>query len=89
MRRVKHKRLTEAQWTVLEREADRRELVTRNKVLAEQLGMTELYVAQVISGIRKERAGRVPRATHIFALEAESDSEAQGATGVSREWPVS
>jgi len=68
VRRVKHRKLTAEQWAVLEREAEIRSRVTRNKIIAQNLGVTELYVAHAISRLIKERRGHVPRVTHSFAL---------------------
>jgi hypothetical protein len=73
-RKVRHKKLTEEQYARLKHEAEIRSQVTRNKVLAGELGLTELYVAQLISRLLAERRGHVPRLTHKFALSNPGES---------------
>ncbi len=74
-RRVRHKKLTAEQWQRLEQEADRRAQTTRNKVLASELQLSELYVAHVLSRLLAEKRGDVPRLTHVFALSETDESD--------------
>lgn len=69
-RKVRHRDgMTPEKWAVLEREADLRVKMTRNKVLAAQLGLTELYVCRALARLVQERRGLVPRLAHVFALD--------------------
>lgn len=67
--KMRHKKLTASQWAVIEREADL--LIQRkgSKLIAAELGVTEIYVTHAIRRIIQERRGLAPRVTHIFALE--------------------
>lgn len=73
-RKVRHKKLTAEQWQRLEQEAMARAKTTRNKILAEELHLSELYVAHVVSRLLAEKKGKVPRLAHVFALSDEDHS---------------
>lgn len=70
--KMRHKLLTEEQWAVLEREAELRLPITRNKVIAAKLGLTEIYVCRALSRLIQEKQGKVPRVTHIFSIREDS-----------------
>ena len=73
-RKVRHKKLTAEQWQRLEQEAEARAQTTRNKILASELQLSELYVAHVVSRLLAEKRGKVPRLAHVFALSEEEGS---------------
>lgn len=74
-RKVRHKKLTAEQWQRLEQEAEARAQTTRNKVLANELQLSELYVAHMVSRLLAERRGDVPRLAHVFALSSSGESD--------------
>lgn len=68
-RKVKHWKITEEGWAILEREADLIAQCTSHKEIANKLGVSASYVSQVLSRLVMERRGKVPRLTHRFALD--------------------
>jgi DNA-binding MarR family transcriptional regulator len=72
-RKVKHRKLTQEQWAVLEREADLIAQLSDQSELARRLGVTRGYVCQVLSRLVRERRGVVPRLAHKFSLDESID----------------
>jgi hypothetical protein len=67
-RKVRHRSITAEDWALLEREADLRAQMRRNKELASLLGVPPVFICRALSRLVKERRGEVPRLAHIFSV---------------------
>lgn len=61
-------KLTAQQWAVLEREAELRLPITRNKVLAPQLGVSELYISRAINRLMREKRRKAYGLTQVLSI---------------------